>query len=155
MGDNEEEELRNLAISMTLLAEKARHEIAHHRLQQLRKRLGPAAFVNDVWGVISGATTAFLSVFGHWSGRAVHRPPGARLDAFSSFFFSKRTYQTVLKPYLAELQEEYFEALKEGRSRKARWVRLRGVVCFWSHVLLQLPVSATRLAKKLWTVSGG
>jgi hypothetical protein len=87
--------------------------------------------------------------------RTITRPPGARLVAFAECVFSKRTYETVLKPYLAETQEEYFEALSEGRVRKARWVRVRGVICFWTHVLLQLPVSATRLAKKLWTVSGG
>ena len=55
----------------------------------------------------------------------------------------------------AEMQEEYFEALKEGRLQKARWVRVRGLTCFWTNVALHQPVSATRLAKKLWTVSGG
>ena len=78
--------------------------------------------------------------------RMVSRPPGARLDSFASFFFSKRTYVTVLKPCLAEMQEEYCEALSEDRLLKARWVRARGVACFWSNVLLQVPVSVTRLA---------
>jgi hypothetical protein len=85
----------------------------------------------------------------------LRRAPGARLDAFASFFFSKRTYATVLKPHLADMQEEYFEALSEGRWHKARWVRVRGVMCFWSHMLLQLPVSAIKLLSELWTVSGG
>ena len=69
--------------------------------------------------------------------------------------FPKRIYQTVLKPCLAEMQEEYFEALSEGKTRKAQWVRIRGVAGFWSTVVLQLPVSLTSMVKRLWTISGG
>ena len=87
--------------------------------------------------------------------KAIRRPPGMKLDAFAQFVFSKRVYQTVLKPNLAETQHEYFEALCEGQLKKARWVRIRGVIGFWWTVVLQMPVSLTKLVQKLWTVSGG
>ena len=115
---------------------------SHHG--QMKKKKTPTDFWVALFALLLFSTQ-----------RAVVCPPGAKLGTLASFFFSKRTYAIVLKPYLAEMQEEYFEALSERRLWKARWVRVRGVICFWSHVLLQLPVSATRLAKKLWTVSGG
>jgi hypothetical protein len=82
------------------------------------------------------------------------RPPGARLDSVASFVFTRHIYQTVLRPCLAETQEEYFEALSQGHLRKAQWVRFRGVINFWSHVVLQMPVSFTRTVRRLWTVAG-
>ena len=87
--------------------------------------------------------------------RRVALPPGAHLNAFASFVFRKRVYETVFRPYLAEMQEEYFEALKNGSRRKAQWVHIRGVAGFWSTVALQLPVSLAKVIKRLWTVAGG
>lgn len=83
-------------------------------------------------------------------GRLMAGRPGSRLDAFAEFVFSRRTYEFVLQPALADLQHEYFEALSAGRTRKAQWVRLRGYVRFWSHVVAQVPVSVLRAAVKLW-----
>jgi hypothetical protein len=85
----------------------------------------------------------------------IHRPPGARLDSFASSVFSKRTYATVLKPCLGDMLAEYLEALHEGKPNKARWIRVRGTAAFWGTVVLQMPVSATKLIKRIWTVSGG
>ena len=77
-----------------------------------------------------------------------YRAPGWRLDAFASFVFSKRIYQTVLRPCLADTQEQYYQALSEGKTRKAQWIRIRGIAGFWWTVWLQLPVSVVRLLKK-------
>jgi hypothetical protein len=63
-----------------------------------------------------------------------------RLDRFARFFFRKRTYERYLAPCIAETQEEYLEALREGDERKARWVRIRGVIAFWWTVLKRLPI---------------
>lgn len=86
---------------------------------------------------------------------AIQRPPGAKLDALASFVYSKRTYETVFKVMMADLHAEYFEALAGGNEAKARWVRVRGIATFWSNVLAQVPVSAIRLASRLWVASGG
>lgn len=77
-------------------------------------------------------------------------PPGSTLNGFARWLFSPRTYDHVLQPVLADLQAEYFEALREGRPYKAKWVRARGYCRFWSHVGAQLPVSVLRAAVKLW-----
>ena len=97
---------------------------------------------------------AVIHLVGH-HGSPIHRPPGAKLENFARFAFSKRTFERVFKPHLADTQHEYFEALKEGDLRTARWVRVRGMLGFWSHVALQWPVSLTRIVQRLWTISGG
>ena len=107
-----------------------------------------AAFA--AWVKVTTSTTSFSN-----RRPRIARPPGARLHGIASFVFSKRIYQTVLKPCLADTQEEYFEALSEGKTRKAQWVRIRGIAGFWWTVWLQLPVSLARTVKKLWTISGG
>jgi hypothetical protein len=71
---------------------------------------------------------------------AIETPPCMRLDRFARFFFRKRTYERYLAPCIAETQEEYLEALREGDERKARWVRIRGVIAFWWTVLKRLPI---------------
>lgn len=92
-----------------------------------------------------------------WRGRSapsVSSPPGSRLRHCCDLIFSKRTCSEVLIPTVRDLQDEYFEALHQGRRGKARWVVIRGYWSFWSAVVAQVPVSLTRLIVKLWKVSG-
>ena len=84
----------------------------------------------------------------------IYRPPGARLGAFARFWFSRKTYAMVVEPTLRDLQDEYSEALAEGQPPKARWVRCRGTLAFWSAVVNQLPVSLLRLLYRLWKAAG-
>ncbi|MBP7779478.1 MAG: hypothetical protein KA371_20360 [Acidobacteria bacterium] len=77
-------------------------------------------------------------------------PPGLRLNRFAQWVFSAKTYEQVLQSAIADLQLQYFDALREGRPVKAEWVRLRGYLRFWSHVAAQLPVSMVKVAVRLW-----
>jgi hypothetical protein len=75
----------------------------------------------------------------------IERPPGMRLNRLAQFVFPRRIYETVLRPCIAETQEEYFEALQAGDLGKAKWIRRRGVFLFWATVLGQIPQSIIRM----------
>jgi DNA-binding CsgD family transcriptional regulator len=83
----------------------------------------------------------------------IQSPPGSTLRALADFFFSRRTYLTVLQPTLADLQDEYFQALADHRPWKARMARVRGYWSFWSAFFAQLPVSLIRKMAELWKLT--
>ena len=80
----------------------------------------------------------------------LHLPPGLSLSALAQFIYSRKIYDRVFQPILADMQHEYFEALKDGQQRKAQWVMWRGRLSFVMAVFAQVPVSITRLIVKLW-----
>jgi len=84
----------------------------------------------------------------------IYRPPGERLGAFARFCFSRKTYAIVVEPALRDLQDEYLEALAEGQPLKARWVRCRDTLAFWSALVNQVPISLLRLLYRLWKAAG-
>lgn len=85
------------------------------------------------------------------SGRGrISRPPGLRLSALADFFCSPKTMERVVLPILSDLQTEYFDALAEGKTVKARWIRVRGYGSFW--MALSFYKVAKRLIK-IWKIS--
>jgi hypothetical protein len=60
----------------------------------------------------------------------IERPPGVLLARFADFVFPKRIRDHVLIPHIADTQSEYFEALNQGRTRKAWWIAQRGRLTF-------------------------
>jgi hypothetical protein len=82
--------------------------------------------------------------------RRIQHVPGAHLRAFGGFFFSRNTYSEILEPILRDLFDEYCEALATDHLWKARWICLRGYWSFWLAVTAQLPVSAAKMAYKIW-----
>lgn len=99
---------------------------------------------------------AFLGLwFGvNWVNNTVHMlvlrflgslaPPGSRLLGASKFLFSKKTYERVFLPVVADMQKEYLEALSEGDEWRASFIRLRATVVFLCHLFAQAPFSAAR-----------
>lgn len=63
--------------------------------------------------------------------RGISSPPGTTLSLIADFFSSKKTRKLILTPIIADMQEEYFDALMADRIWKARWVRIRGCCAFW------------------------
>jgi len=53
------------------------------------------------------------------------------MQSVAEFLCSRKSYEQVAKPIIADLQFEYFEALREGRRAKAAWDRARGFCSFW------------------------
>jgi hypothetical protein len=55
----------------------------------------------------------------------IRKAPGSRLLAIVDFLFSPATIEETFKPTVADWHEEYFEALKQKRFMKARWINVR------------------------------
>jgi hypothetical protein len=94
-----------------------------------------------------------LLLFARRAGRerpAIEAPPGMRLNRLAQLL-PKRAYDRVLKPCLAEMQEEYCAALQAGDERAAKRAQFWGTVAFWCHVLGLIPESIVRMVLKLRT----
>jgi hypothetical protein len=76
-----------------------------------------------------------------------HHQPGGRAYAIASFFCSKRTMARIIDPMLADMREEYFEALAKGQKWKARWIHLS---YYWGFVKLLPFYTAISMDKRLW-----
>ena len=55
----------------------------------------------------------------------IHNAPGSYLLALVDFLFSPKIIEQTFKPLVADWQHEYFEALKQNRKWKARWISVR------------------------------
>jgi hypothetical protein len=55
----------------------------------------------------------------------ISKAPGINLLALVDFLFSPKTVEQTFKPLVADWRTEYFEALKQGRTKKARWISMR------------------------------
>jgi hypothetical protein len=73
--------------------------------------------------------------------RTIKAPPGHWMTSFSEFFFSKKTCELVLNLVVADMRYEYFDALSNGRTAKARWIIVRG------HFSYVLAVGTTAVGK--------
>jgi len=82
----------------------------------------------------------------------VRTAPGVRLQLLARFFSSHKTYREVLEPTLLDLLDEYCAALQDKSPWRARWIRIRGYWSFWAAVVAQIPISAVKLAYKIWKV---
>lgn len=81
--------------------------------------------------VISGAVlTAMLSdtVPMHWlMGRSgnIIRPPGSRSDRILCFLMTKKGYERIVAPQIADERAEWIAAVAEGAIWRGRWIKLR------------------------------
>jgi len=62
----------------------------------------------------------------------VKRPPGTRLLQIADFLSSPTNVEQVFEPLVADWQKEYFDALQQGRTLKARWISVR---YYWRSIL--------------------
>jgi hypothetical protein len=51
--------------------------------------------------------------------------PGTRLLALVDFLLSPKTVENIFRPLVADWRLEFFEALRQGRRAKARWISMR------------------------------
>jgi len=58
----------------------------------------------------------------------IRRAPGAALISVALWLIPKKDVERILGQAIADMREEYFEALAEGRRWKARWIRVRGML---------------------------
>jgi len=55
----------------------------------------------------------------------ITKAPGTRLLGLVDFLFSPKTVEQTFKPIVADWRHEYFEAKKQERKWKARWISTR------------------------------
>jgi len=63
------------------------------------------------------------------------------------FLYSRKDVDLIFSPMLADMRDEYFAALADGRVRKARWTLF---VYYWSFVRAILLHRVTALGKQLF-----
>lgn len=56
----------------------------------------------------------------------VRPAPGSRLLWLADLLFSRKSVEEVLEDTVIDMRNQYFEALAQGRTGKAAWVRIRG-----------------------------
>jgi len=79
--------------------------------------------------------------------RLITRPPGSFLHSMAKFFCTKKTYERVVKPAIADMRHEYCEALAERATLRAVWIRVRGILS----ILFALGVyKATKIVWDVW-----
>lgn len=56
--------------------------------------------------------------------------PGTLMLRIADFLFSPKTVELTFKTLVGDLQHEYFDALSQGKNKKAFWIRVRYLVSF-------------------------
>ena len=87
----------------------------------------------------------------HPDRRKIAGAPGRHLDSLVSFLYSKKKYDRVFAPTIGDMRQEYFDALLEGNSRKARWIWARGILSVLAAAVADVPLSLFGLVHKIWT----
>jgi len=85
--------------------------------------------------------------------RLVALPPASRVRGLLRFVFSQRTCDLVFDPVVADVQQEWIEAVAAGRKWHAAWVRVRGYLTLLQHAMAQLPMSFGRAMYEMWKAS--
>jgi len=80
-------------------------------------------------------------------GKAVVSPPGLDIWKLAEFLCTKKTYDSIFVPLLADFHHEYFDALSVGREWKARWLRVLYCGAFFKSAGLNV---AMRLLREAW-----
>ena len=65
----------------------------------------------------------------------IELPPGHRAKKVLSFLYTKKAFERVFADQFADMEIEYFEALKSGDARLARWVKVRGYLMLFATVV--------------------
>lgn len=83
------------------------------------------------------------------NGPSRRRSPASRLGALARFIWTKKTYDRVFAPVLADAHQEWSAADFAGHIRQVRWIQLRTALIMVSHMLAQIPVSILRLVWRI------
>jgi hypothetical protein len=76
--------------------------------------------------------------------------PAGRLRALAARLCSPTTMERLIDPIVADLQIEYDEAIRHGRTWRSRWIRLAGYVAFLKAIVLYGAEQSTGVVSN-WT----
>ncbi len=74
--------------------------------------------------------------------KVISTPTGSFVLRISELICSKKIYERVFHQNIISMREEYFEALAQGKKRKALWIMVRGHLWLIWTVIFQLFVFA-------------
>jgi uncharacterized membrane protein len=74
----------------------------------------------------------------------IRKAPGSDLLVMVEYLYSPKIVEQVFKPIVADWRTEYFDALKEGKNRKAVWIRIRYILSFSMAMGLSKALSVIR-----------
>jgi hypothetical protein len=79
--------------------------------------------------------------------KGVFCPPGLHLWKLAEFFCTRKTYDSVFYPLLADFHHEYFDALNAGLEGRALWLRVLYCGAFFKSAGLNV---AMRFLREAW-----
>jgi hypothetical protein len=132
-------------------------DIGSHRWSELIKRIAVSlifAFTltgfDAVWTGVTFGSLLYWVTKGVSKNGLLSIPAGNGLLAFAEFFFNRKKYQEIFIPIVADMREEYFEAMAQNRIGKARWVRVRGTYSFFAAIGLDRAFAFVSFFIKAW-----
>ena len=78
----------------------------------------------------------------------IARPPAGRLIAALRCVLTAHAFDSMVAPYIAQEQHEYYEALLQKDDRQARIIAARMHLMIWYNVLCAIATSITRLIRR-------
>lgn len=72
------------------------------------------------------------------------------MSGFVEFAFSKKTFEGVFEPLVAEQAFEWMEVVADNRVWKLQWLRVKHPIDFALHILAQWPLSALKTIMTVW-----
>ncbi len=81
---------------------------------------------------------------------SLRHAPGTRVLWIAEFLFSRTKFELVLLPIISDMRDEYYEALSQGRTWKARWVWVRGTYSFFAAIGLDRAFAFVSFFVKAW-----
>jgi hypothetical protein len=84
------------------------------------------------------------------SEHVIYSAPGSGFSRVLSKTYSRKKYDAIFRQAIADMREEYFEALQAGNTKHAKWIWIRGICSIWMAVFADIPASAIKMTVKLW-----
>lgn len=82
--------------------------------------------------------------------KRVLRAPASSSHTLLTFLFPKKTFNTIFAQIIADMREEHFDALAEGKHWKARWIVWRDTANLWLTVLVYLVSVLGKKVQGIW-----
>jgi|GEM_PF-5973430 len=77
----------------------------------------------------------------------IEKVPGHHLAEMLKFTFSKKWYESVLEQTIADEQQEYIEAIEQGKNYKAMWIKVRLWIIIAKTISMVIPLTLLKAVK--------
>jgi len=119
-------------------------------LLDLRVLLRTASIAIFGWGEVMSTAVTDRPVISTVIAPSIFAAPGSLLLRIAEFFCTKKSFEQVYSPIIADMWLEYFTALNAGRIWKARWMRLLYTTKFCIVAAQELPKGVIQFVVRMW-----